>query len=113
MDSEQPRKSMRKMNGLVLTAVFAVAGGCSDHNPDLWFDAGSEAKTGDVGPSVDAPWTGAGDTIAGDSTMGDGLVAPDAAADVPMTLDAAGDEAVDSSQVADTSTDDAHGGDLL
>jgi hypothetical protein len=113
MDSEQQGKATTTITGLVLMAVLAVAGGCSDHHPDLWFDAGSDAKTGDVEASVDAYWTGAGDTNAADSTVGDGLVAADAAADVPMTLDKAGDLAADASQVADTSTDDAHRGDLL
>lgn len=108
MDSEQQRKATRKTNGLVLISVLAVAGACSDHHPDIWFDAGSDAKAGDVGSSVDAPRTSAGDTAAGD-----GLVVPDATADVPVTLDMAGDVAADSSHVADTSTEVAQRGDLL
>jgi hypothetical protein len=104
---------MRKLIGFVLTAVLAMAGGCNDHHPDLWFDAGPDAKAGDVGSSGDACETSAGDAATNDTAVGDVVVALDATADVPVALDMAGYVAVDSSHAADTSTDDAQTGDSL
>jgi hypothetical protein len=115
---EQERKAMRKLIGFVLAAVLAMAGGCSDHHPDVWFDAGSDAKAGDAGVSSDAYQTSAGDTAADDAAVrdtgsDDGVVALDAKADMPVTPDVAGDVAVDSSYAADTYADDAQRGDSL
>jgi hypothetical protein len=101
---------MRKLIGFVLTAVLAMAGGCSDHHPDLWFDAGLDAKAGDVGSSGDACETSAGDAATNDTAAGDVVVALDTTADAPAALDMAGYVAVDSSYAADTSTDDAQSG---
>jgi hypothetical protein len=107
---------MRKMNGFLLTAALAVAGGCSDHHPDMWFDAGADAKAGEAGSSGDAYETRAGDTATDDTAVrdtaaGDVVAALDATADAPVALDMAGDVAADSSHAVDTSTDDAQRGD--
>lgn len=115
---EQERKTMRKMIGFALTAILAMAGGCSDHHPNVWFDAGSDAKAGDAGSSGDAHQTSFGDAaddvaIAGDAAPGDVMVAVDATADVPATHDMAGDMATDSNHAVDTSTGDAQRGDSL
>jgi hypothetical protein len=112
---------MRKTIGFILTAGLVVAGGCSDHHPDLWFDAGSNSKASDAGLSGDANVNEAGDIGAGESAADDTAVRDTAADDMVMALDAttdgsvlpdlAGDAAPDSSKSADSSTDDAQRGD--
>jgi hypothetical protein len=88
---------MKGMIVIVSSVMIAAASGCSDHHPDVWFDAGADAKAGEAGSTDGAREASATDT--GNTAVPDVLAAVDVAADV----------AVDSS--GPTSTGDAEIGD--